>query len=53
MMLRNICLKPFKRNEFIDKLEEAVKFIENIKLKRREEIVLKEKIYTLNSYDGK
>jgi two-component system, response regulator YesN len=45
--VKEYILKPFKRNEFITKLEEAIRFVENIKLKRRDEIVLKEKIYTL------
>lgn len=45
--VKEYMLKPFKRNEFIEKIEQAVRFIENIKAKRREEIILKEKIYTL------
>lgn len=45
--VKEYMLKPFKRNEFIDKINHAVKFIEGAKAKRREEIILKEKIYTL------
>lgn len=45
--VKEYMLKPFKRNEFIDKIGQAARFIENAKAKRREEIILKEKIYTL------
>jgi two-component system, response regulator YesN len=45
--VKEYLLKPFKRNEFIGKINDALKFIENAKAKRREEIILKEKIYTL------
>lgn len=45
--VKEYILKPFKRDIFVSKFEEAIKYIENIKLKRRDEIVLKEKMYTL------
>lgn len=45
--VKEYMLKPFKRNEFISKLETAIKSVENQKQKRKEEILLKEKIYTL------
>lgn len=45
--VKEYMLKPFKRNEFITKIQEAVRSIEDVKAKRREEILLKEKIFTL------